>query len=730
MFRSSRKPFVPRVCRVIDAQPAPEQTLAVLLGASIYRYAPGLAHGPAFYNSSQQFGQYLTDTMCVPEENVMSFFDESRSAGDQLRDIRNFLERRIAQLKNRGTPARDLIVHYVGHGLFSGIHSDYCLAIRSTEERNEGFTSIRIHDLAAVIRTSAMFLRKYLILDCCFSGAAFAQFQSGPLSVVQVKFREVLDDESPQRGTSLLCSASAKDPSVAPKDLGRTMFSDSLLTVLKSGHKTCGPRLSFCELGELVRLRIKETYGDFGVRPEVQSPDQASGDVARVPLFPNLAWAKLAAEQSEGSLRSATKHEGADTPGPKPGTEVKGELSHKRDDGSQSQEVGLLDESRFSWRSTVPRQWWIGGMAAALLVILAAFLAKRVWIRPQPALQSQTRTPAPSQDERDSNRSVEHNVVAGSQWKAIKAREIPNLYSISGTPDGKRLWTVGRSATILQSEDGGATWQARESGAKIPLQWIFGTAEGNHVWTFDGRILQSDDGGTTWQARENVSGEEVRSMFGTVEGLHLWMAGGQWKFGRQKDGHGTVAQSDDGGMTWQVQKNVGDSALSSIFGTVDGKHLWTVNQLGTILQSDDGGATWQARKSVSDAHLSKIFCTPDGQHVWVVGGVLATIGDKEAGILGMPGNGTIVQSDDGGTTWRVQKLDADYLDSIFGTANGQHLWTVGGNSILQSDDGGATWRVQKLGADHLNSIFGTADGRHLWVSAGDGSILQSNAQNP
>jgi len=123
MFRSSRKPFVPRVCRVIDAQPAPEQTLAVLLGASIYRYAPGLAHGPAFYNSSQQFGQYLTDTMCVPEENVMSFFDESRSAGDQLRDIRNFLERRIAQLKNRGTPARDLIVHYVGHGLFSGIHS-------------------------------------------------------------------------------------------------------------------------------------------------------------------------------------------------------------------------------------------------------------------------------------------------------------------------------------------------------------------------------------------------------------------------------------------------------------------------------------------------------------------------------------------------------------------------------------------------------------------------------
>lgn len=274
-----------------DIQPTPGQTLALLLGASVYRYAPRLAHGPAFYNSSQQFGEYLTTTMGVPEENIASFFDESRSAGDQLRDIRNFLEQRIAELKNRGIPAHDLIVHYVGHGLFCGGDSDYCLAIRATDEQNEGFTSIRMRDLATVIRNSAMFLRKYLILDCCFSGAAYAQFQSGPLSVVQVKVRDLLGDESPQRGTSLLCSASAKDPSVAPKGLPRTMFSDSLLTVLTEGHEAFGSRLSFSELGDLMRLRIKEAYRELGVRPEVHSPDQGSGDVARVPLFPNPAWA-------------------------------------------------------------------------------------------------------------------------------------------------------------------------------------------------------------------------------------------------------------------------------------------------------------------------------------------------------------------------------------------------------------------------------------------------------
>jgi len=237
--------------------------------------------------------------MGMPEENIKSLFDADRSASDQLRAMREFLEHRTTELRNAGTPARDLIVHYVGHGLFSGSENDYCLAVRATEEQSEGFTSIRMRDLAAVIRQYAAFMRKYLILDCCFSGAAYEQFQSGPLSVMQVKVRDVLDDESPQRGTCLLCSASAKDPSVAPKGLPRTMFSDSLLTILTEGHELFGPWMSFTELGDLVRIRIKETYRDLGVRPEVHSPDQGSGDVARVPLFPNPASTKSAAKEED-----------------------------------------------------------------------------------------------------------------------------------------------------------------------------------------------------------------------------------------------------------------------------------------------------------------------------------------------------------------------------------------------------------------------------------------------
>ena len=89
------------------------------------------------------------------------------------------------------------------------------------------------------------------------------------------------------------------------------MFSDSLLTVLTDGHKDFGPRLSFIDLGELVRDRIKETYRDMGVRPEVHSPDQETGDVAHVPLFPNPAWAGSTAKRAktEMTLRKMEERE-------------------------------------------------------------------------------------------------------------------------------------------------------------------------------------------------------------------------------------------------------------------------------------------------------------------------------------------------------------------------------------------------------------------------------------
>jgi hypothetical protein len=268
--------------------PNPRQTLAVLIGASWFGRAPKLAQGRAFYNSAHDFHEYLTSSagLCLARENVNWLFDDSRLPSDQLQDIRDFLERRSADLGGRGTPPEDLIVHYVGHGLFWGSDQAYCLAVRATDERSEGLTSVRVGDLAAIIKAHATFLRKILILDCCFSAAAYKEFQSGPLEAARVKLLE----ELPKRGTTLLCSASAQDASLAPEGLSRTMFSDALLKALHQGHSFLGPRLSVWELGDLVKELLQKTYPTTWVRPEVHSPDQREGDIAGIPLFPNAAY--------------------------------------------------------------------------------------------------------------------------------------------------------------------------------------------------------------------------------------------------------------------------------------------------------------------------------------------------------------------------------------------------------------------------------------------------------
>ena len=285
----------------MSKEPNPQQILAIILGASSYQKSPRLAQGRMFYNSAQDFLEYLNnpDGMNVPRENINFLFDDSRSPSDQISDIADFIETRSQELKSKATDPQDIIIYYVGHGLFWGGGRDYCLAVRATDQRGEGPTSIRTADLAHAIKNHARFLRKFIILDCCFSGAAYTEFQSAPAEVGRVKLLE----EFPNRGTTLLCAASAKDAALAPSGMQRTLFSDGLLRALAEGHPFLGPRISFSDLGDLVKEILRNAYSDKAVRPEVLSPDQREGNVANVGLFPNPQYQPDDRQRSEGQER-------------------------------------------------------------------------------------------------------------------------------------------------------------------------------------------------------------------------------------------------------------------------------------------------------------------------------------------------------------------------------------------------------------------------------------------
>jgi len=279
-----------------ETQVNSHQTVAVILGASVFPRAPRLAEGRSFYTSAADFKDYVIHShgLGLPAQNVSWLFDDSRSADDQLDDLSSFLSKRIREQEKTETPIQNLLLYYVGHGLFSRGDQAYCLAVRATKEASEGGSSIRMTDLATVVKDSAAFARRILILDCCFAATAFKEFQSTPLGVAKVQ----IEKEFPLKGTALFCSSSSEEPSLAPKELKRTMFTDALLKALLSGHPSLGPRMTTSELGIIVGMKLREYSRDW-VRPQVLSPDQSEGDIAGVPIFPNPAYKTSAAWRME-----------------------------------------------------------------------------------------------------------------------------------------------------------------------------------------------------------------------------------------------------------------------------------------------------------------------------------------------------------------------------------------------------------------------------------------------
>ena len=264
----------------------PYTTLAIILGASQFPKST-LSNPRSFAASARGFADYLTrqEGFGLPPENMLNLFDTEFSPDKIQEEIANWLERCHRRMAQKNTKPRDLIFYYVGHGSFSHPDEQYILAIRATTRFREGVSSVKIIDLAATLGETAGHMRRYLILDCCFAAAAVRAFMAPINDLVQ---RKTLD-AFPPNGTTLLCASDAHDSASAPLDSDHTIFSGSMLSVLLTGEPTLDTGISLSLLGQLVRARIREAYRNYSGLPEVHSPVQTEGNIAGIPLFPNVA---------------------------------------------------------------------------------------------------------------------------------------------------------------------------------------------------------------------------------------------------------------------------------------------------------------------------------------------------------------------------------------------------------------------------------------------------------
>ena len=277
--------------------PSPQTTLVIMLGASEWPYAPDFQDAEAFANSASDFRKYFLDpdAFNLPMKNLLDLFNSNLSSDDVDREIGQFLDKRISEMKESNSSARDVIVYFVGHGGFAGSDLDYYLAIRRTRMENPIASSIRIVTLAYTLKEKARYLRRIIILDCCFAASASIFFQSSePAQAAMLQTIDAFKVREkgfglPGRGTSLLCSSRHNIPSLISPDGRYTMFSEALLHALNYGNPSQHGHLTLRTAARLTEDFLRDTPGGKAPRPEVHSPDQSEGDIADVPLFPNPA---------------------------------------------------------------------------------------------------------------------------------------------------------------------------------------------------------------------------------------------------------------------------------------------------------------------------------------------------------------------------------------------------------------------------------------------------------
>ncbi|HEY6419587.1 MAG TPA: YCF48-related protein [Candidatus Binataceae bacterium] len=319
-----------------------------------------------------------------------------------------------------------------------------------------------------------------------------------------------------------------------------------------------------------------------------------------------------------------------------------------------------------------------------------------------------------------------------------------------------RAFIVGARGKVLLTEDGGRHFQRVDIGTTLGIFGIQMTDDQNgYLCGQDGLLMRTRDGGKKW---EKINSRTHLFIFGLSfpDRLHGFLVGDR----------ALVLSTTDGGETFfkrQLQRVVApelrDYALpyeepvlySANF--IDPQHGWVVGELGRIWETANGGKTWnEQQQSLLSQWKRPLGPDDDPRFADFLLPTLFGVSFRDQNHGAACGlEGWVVQTDDGGKTWRfahqadtpgappdslvpgarqIPARDPLFSVDLYGTQgittgltgtvlrlqpNGawahdpsvpslpfplsqvrffddQHGWIVGYGTILYTEDGGKSWR--------------------------------------
>jgi len=336
-----------------------------------------------------------------------------------------------------------------------------------------------------------------------------------------------------------------------------------------------------------------------------------------------------------------------------------------------------------------------------------------------------------------------NTIDGGKTWNSqnsglIGGDEIRDFFAV----DSQICWAGGGRGNILKTTNGGQIWNKQNSGTTLSINFIQFT-DSQTGWAVSAGtnsiLLKTTNGGDQWIPQTVGTPAKINDLF-FLNSQTGWISA-----------DGFIYKTVDGGQTWVLQYS-----NNTVFQTFNGIHFanqqtgWTVGNNAMILNTENGGALWTTQNSAIPVNLQALYFIDD-QLGWIVGqggSVMKTTNggaqwvdmnnlttsnnlysvrflDAQTG-WAVGSGGTILKTSNGGAFWEEQISGySNRFNSVY-FIDSQTGWVVGNNGrILKTTNAGVQWKNQPSGTpNHLNSVF-FIDAQTGWATGNNGTILKT-----
>lgn len=288
--------------------------------------------------------------------------------------------------------------------------------------------------------------------------------------------------------------------------------------------------------------------------------------------------------------------------------------------------------------------------------------------------------------------------LSANPWKVITLPTEANLQGIAFI-DSDRGWLVGSNATLLETTDGGLTWQEKrltlEEDKAVLTSVSFSGKEGWIVGQ-PSILLHTQDRGKSW-SRIPLS-EKLPGAPSTILALGQQSA-------EMTTNVGAIYQTTDGGQNWKAMVQEAVGVVRNIERSPNGGYI-TVSAKGNFYSTwEPGQNAWVPHNRNSSRRVQNMGFDPNGG-LWMLarGGQVQFTNPENLEEWQEP-----VYPELSGS-WGL-------LDLAYRTPS--EIWVAGGSgNLLCSLDGGKTWQKDRQVEDVPSNFY-----KVVFLSPGQGFVI-------